>query len=302
MMRRKVRAVGRRAADPLIRSVFGSFVLLAVIRLAEPVLFQPGYYAELSVHPFWIVVVLAAMQEGLFAGVTAAGMASLLMQWPTRPLDMDITAHYANVAIVPIQWILSAVLLGTYRQLQIVAEDRVIRENSDLREANDHMAEEIGRLDAALSRLELRAATGRAEHVDAERWRPGTAAPRSGAVYAPWREAAERLSVFGPVDHGLELLQALPEGVASDEPSILRLSGGDGGDLFALARGLAGGSTDGRGWVALVLDRPDPAPEDTSHIEQMAQKFEVLRQQATSASDIEEPNLNVVLLRSRKDR
>ena len=297
MMRRKVGAVGRRAADPLIRSVFGSFVLLAVIRLAEPVLFHPGYYAELSVHPFWIVVVLTAMQEGLFAGVAAAGMASLLMQWPARPLDMDITAHYATVAIVPIQWVLSAVLLGVYRQLQIVAEDRIFRENAGLREANDRMAEEIGRLDAALSRLELRAATCRAGDADAGWDHRGV-----GAVYAPWREPADRLTVFGAVDHGLELLQALPGGVSSDEPSLLRLRGGDGRDLFALTRALVGGSADERGWIALVLDRPDPAPEDVALVTQMAQQFEAPRDQARGAGGIEETNRNVVLLQSRKER
>lgn len=305
MMRRRIRTAGRRAADPLIRSVFGSFVLLAAIRLAEPLLFQPGYYADLSVHPFWIVVVLVAMQEGLFAGVAAAGMASLLMQWPARPLDMDITAHYATVAIVPIQWILSAVLLGAYRQVQIASEDRVTRENADLRAANEVMAEEIERLDAALSRLELRAATRRDGQPNAERGLgargpAGVAARRSGAAYAPWKDPSDRLTVFGPVDHGLSLLQSLAEGVPAAEPAIHRMCGGDDRELYALARVLRGEDSSRPGWIALVLDTPDPTPEETARLTRLAREFEV-RDPGMDAGDTTGAARNVVLLQSRKD-
>lgn len=63
----------------------GSAVLLLAIDATEPLFFGPGYFAGLTYHPFWIVILLAAVQHGLFVGLSVVGLAALLMDWPTRP-------------------------------------------------------------------------------------------------------------------------------------------------------------------------------------------------------------------------
>lgn len=69
----------------------------------EPVLFGRGFYAGLTVRPFWVVVIIASLQGGLLIGVATAALAGALMDWPVRPLDVDVTRHYATLAIAPIE-------------------------------------------------------------------------------------------------------------------------------------------------------------------------------------------------------
>ena len=115
--------------EPFLRSMFGTLLLLLIVRWSEPLFFGPGYYVGLSIHPFWIIVILAAAQRGLFVGVTTAALAGLLMDWPARMLDADISTYYAELAILPVQWILSAVFIGAFRQMQIAEEHRLRLEN-----------------------------------------------------------------------------------------------------------------------------------------------------------------------------
>ncbi|MBB1491245.1 hypothetical protein H5395_06805 [Paracoccus sp. MC1854] len=151
-----------------LRGFLGSAVLLLIIRAAEPLFFGEDYFSTLTYHPFWIVVLLAAVQHGLFVGVATVGLATLMMGWPPRSVGVDITAYYADMAATPTQWLIVAVIIGLYRQGQIRRDQRVRRGNARLIEMNDALAKEIYRLDAALARAELAAAT-----------RPDGAAPAS---------------------------------------------------------------------------------------------------------------------------
>ncbi|MDO5370578.1 MAG: hypothetical protein Q4F04_09565 [Paracoccus sp. (in: a-proteobacteria)] len=163
-----------------LRGFLGSAVLLLIIRAAEPLFFGEDYFSTLTYHPFWIVVLLAAVQHGLFVGVATVGLATLMMDWPPRPVGVDITAYYADMAATPTQWLIVAVIIGLYRQGQIRRDQRVRRGNARLIEMNDALAKEIYRLDAALARAELAAAT-----------RPEGAAP---AFLRPALDALLRLS------------------------------------------------------------------------------------------------------------
>ena len=129
------------AQEPFLRAMFGTLFLLVVLRLVERFVFGPGYYAGLALHPFWIVVILAAAQRGLFVGVTTAALAGLLMEWPTRSLDTAIDTYYAELAVLPVLWILSAVFIGTFRQMQIAEETRLRDENRRLHVDNALIAE-----------------------------------------------------------------------------------------------------------------------------------------------------------------
>ncbi|WP_207102910.1 hypothetical protein [Paracoccus shandongensis] len=142
-----------------LRGFIGSAVLLAAINAAEPLFFGEGYFAGLTYHPFWIVILLAAVQHGLFVGLSVVGLATLMMDWPSRPVGMDITEHYVDIAIAPAQWLIAALLIGLYRQQQIRHERALARENDRLRDINRTLAGEIHRLDAFVARAELAAAT-----------------------------------------------------------------------------------------------------------------------------------------------
>lgn len=146
-----------------LRGFVGSAVLLVAINASEPLFFGEGYFAELAYHPFWIVILLAAVQHGLFVGLSVVGLATMMMDWPSRPVGMDITEHYVDIATAPAQWLIAALLIGLYRQHQIRQERALGRENARLRDVNRTLAEEIRRLDAFVAWAELAAATRAAQ-------------------------------------------------------------------------------------------------------------------------------------------
>ncbi|MTE01486.1 hypothetical protein GIY56_14450 [Paracoccus sp. YIM 132242] len=152
-------ATPRPGTGQFLRGFIGSAVLLVAIDAAEPLFFGEGYFASLTFHPFWIVILLAAVQHGLFVGLSVVGLATMMMDWPSRPVGMDITEHYVDIAIAPAQWLIAALLIGLYRQQQIRHEHALGRENDRLRDINRTLAAEIHRLDAFVARAELAAAT-----------------------------------------------------------------------------------------------------------------------------------------------
>ena len=156
-----------------LRGLIGAVVLLFVARAAEPLFFGQGFYATLTIYPFWIVVILASVQGGFFVGVATAAAAAMMMDWLPRPAGVDITAHYVELAIVPVQWLLAAVIIGTFRQGQIRSEARLLGENAMLRQMSEDLAAEMMRMDSEIGALELHAASSeRDAEVDA---RPGKA-------------------------------------------------------------------------------------------------------------------------------
>lgn len=142
-----------------LRGFISSAVLLAAINASEPLFFGEGHFATLTYHPFWLVILLAAVQHGVFVGLSVVGLATIMMDWPSRPVGMDITEHYVDIATVPAQWLIAALLIGLYRQQQIRHERSLARDNDRLREVNRTLAEEIQRLDVFVARAELAAAT-----------------------------------------------------------------------------------------------------------------------------------------------
>ena len=91
----------RPGTSPFLRGFVGSAILLVAINAAEPVFFGEGHFASLTYHPFWIVILLAAVQHGLFVGLSVVGLATMMMDWPSRPVGMDITEHYVDIATAP---------------------------------------------------------------------------------------------------------------------------------------------------------------------------------------------------------
>lgn len=152
-------------ADPaqgsglFLRGFISSAVLLAAINASEPLFFGEGHFATLTYHPFWLVILLAAVQHGVFVGLSVVGLATIMMDWPSRPVGMDITEHYVDIATAPAQWLIAALLIGLYRQQQIRHERSLARDNDRLRDVNRTLAEEIHRLDVFVARAELAAAT-----------------------------------------------------------------------------------------------------------------------------------------------
>jgi hypothetical protein len=197
--------------ESFLRGLIGAVALLLVARAAEPLFFGEAFYATLAIHPFWILVILAAVQGGFFVGVASAAAAAMLMDWPPRPAGVDITAHYVELAILPVQWLLAAIIIGAFRQGQIRTDARLAAENGRLRQMSDDLAAELDRMDQEIAALELHATTwegsaGAGAHPgsDAE---TGLAALSALAIAGPdafeaaFAKAAEALGFAGAAFH-----------------------------------------------------------------------------------------------------
>jgi hypothetical protein len=156
------RGAGKRrwsGTEAFFRPLLESGLLLLCIRLAEPLLFGRDFYSSLDFHPFWIVVLLAGLQYGIYGGVTAAGLASLLLNHPPRPFGVDITDYYIELAALPLYWLVVALLVGGYRHVEIRRIRRLENELSVAQGMNDELAGEIKLMDNALAHAELTLAT-----------------------------------------------------------------------------------------------------------------------------------------------
>ncbi len=89
------------------------------------------------------------------------------MEWSPRPAGVDITAHYVDLAILPVEWLLMAIIIGSFRQGQIRLEVELRRENARLKRMSEDLAAEVDRMDSDVAALELQIATANPDDAEA---------------------------------------------------------------------------------------------------------------------------------------
>ena len=138
-----------------LRAVLGNFILLLFLVGAERLFFEQGFYSSLIQHPFWIIILIAAVHDGLFVGVLIAVASIFLMDWPARPAEVDITAHYIQVAILPLQWLLAALCIGLFRQAELRRAMAAVAEMARLQQVNEVLAADITNIEDQMTRSQL---------------------------------------------------------------------------------------------------------------------------------------------------
>lgn len=121
----KPRMLGLRASALL------ELLIFFVVMLGYDAVFGEGIrFFDVQPHPFWVIVVLVAVQYGTAEGVVAAIIASLALllgNLPEQTMNQDIYDYLLAIFFMPLLWLLTAVIVGEFRQ-------RHIRENSYLRQ------------------------------------------------------------------------------------------------------------------------------------------------------------------------
>lgn len=149
----------RLALTPWMRELIFLFVPFLLIELALP---GSARLAAMHPHPFWIPVLLMATQHGLGAGLSAAGLATVIASiigWPVQAGAEDLYDYSNRVWREPIMWIGASVVLGCLREQQL---DKMSSLRSRLVEANvqrQRVAAEFQDLCAHLEGVERRMAT-----------------------------------------------------------------------------------------------------------------------------------------------
>lgn len=95
-----------------------TLVLLAIALLIDGFLFNGDRFTAISPHPFWIVVLLIAVQYGTNEALVAAILSSaalLVDNLPEQAFNEDLYAWLLRISYNPVLWCVAAVTLGEIR-------------------------------------------------------------------------------------------------------------------------------------------------------------------------------------------
>jgi GGDEF domain-containing protein len=118
-------------------------------------------FRSMPQHPFWILVLLVAVQYGTNAGLLAAlasSVALLAGNVPAEAILQDRFAWVFEILRLPLLWCLAAVILGELRTRQIREKDRLRLELAETSRREQVVAAAYKRLEAVKEALETRVA------------------------------------------------------------------------------------------------------------------------------------------------
>jgi hypothetical protein len=199
--------------------------LLCAALAADTLLGQGDRFAGIAPHPFWIIVLLVAVQYGAKEGLVAALAASaalLIGHSPEQGFSEDLYDWLLRASREPLLWVFAALLLGEIRDAHRRERDRLREALTETRHQADAIALAYERLSGIKDHLESRVA-GQVRTAQAI-----FAASRSidredtGQVLAGIQALVS--TVLNPSKFSLFLLQgnvleaALSQGWAEDDP------------------------------------------------------------------------------------
>jgi hypothetical protein len=130
---------------------------------------QADRFGGVEPHPFWIIVLLMAVQYGTreaLVASAAAAVALLAGHLPVQSFDQDVHQYVIQVLMRPLLWMIAAVVLGElrgrHRQLQVETAERLRnaeRQIELLSRAHTELTETRTRLETRLAG-QLRTAAG----------------------------------------------------------------------------------------------------------------------------------------------
>lgn len=113
-------------------------------------------------HPFWVIILLMAVQYGTSEGVVAAAVASLILlvgNMPEREVTQDAWEYGVQLLRQPLMWLLTAVVLGELRNRHVRERDYLRKELREARQRETIIAESYDKVRVLKEKLELRIAS-----------------------------------------------------------------------------------------------------------------------------------------------
>lgn len=137
-------------------------VLFVAVTLAVDHFFFNGHrFREVTLHPFWLMVLLLSVQYGVAEGLAAAaaGAAALWIgNLPPVRLDQDIYGYWLGVAAMPAAWLAAAVLFGELRGRDRRRISMLSQALDDSEKQNEALSRAYHDISAAKRELEARVA------------------------------------------------------------------------------------------------------------------------------------------------
>ncbi len=115
-------------------------------------------------HPFWVIVILIAVQYGTSEGILAAILSSVVLLVGNIPEQEFGTSgnmydYLYTFLRLPVLWLMAAVVLGELRQRHIRERDFLRKELADARNREEVIADSYNKVKTFKERLELKIAS-----------------------------------------------------------------------------------------------------------------------------------------------
>ncbi len=164
-----LRSADQPAAPPSPRRVLGVrtvawleiILFFAVVLSIDYFLLDGDRFWSVRPHPFWLIVILLAVQYGANASLLAALTASLALivgNLPPSELGADIFDYWAGIGLRPALWIGVGQILGQMRDRELAQRSRLTARIAVLEHQNHLIAQGFEELKRTKSALEARIA------------------------------------------------------------------------------------------------------------------------------------------------
>jgi hypothetical protein len=164
---RKPRILGLRTSA-LIEAV----ALMALLLVIDTALFQGDRFWNANPHPFWIPVLLIAVQYGTNEGLLTAALAAACLLVGNTPPAVEGVGYYDQLYSIttnPILWFVTSWLLGELRQRHIRERDLLIREATEAHQREELIADSYTFVRARKESLEVQMAGQLTSSIEAYR-------------------------------------------------------------------------------------------------------------------------------------
>jgi hypothetical protein len=157
------------ASEPRPRRILGiravalfeiSFLLGAALA-ADTLLLDGNRFANLSPHPFWAIVLLAAAQYGTREGLVAALLCTVALlagRLPEQEFGEDLYAWLLRVSTIPVPWFIAGVVFGEIRDGHRRKAEALAESLAELRDQSLAITKAYEQLSATKDELEARVA------------------------------------------------------------------------------------------------------------------------------------------------
>jgi hypothetical protein len=145
-------------------AIFEIVAFLGIMLLCSGFFGEGNRFWNVEPHPFWVIVLLVAVQYGTGEGILAAMLSSVALLIGNMPehdfgKGSDMYAYLYEVLHLPVLWLMSAVILGELRQRHIREREYLIHELHEARSREDKISDSYNKVKGLKERLELKIAS-----------------------------------------------------------------------------------------------------------------------------------------------